>query len=306
MNTNDLSVGLEPFLCNIAYLSNLKFIDLSKNKLNDKHIGLLIKSLSYNRTFIRGIQINNNKISSQCLIEYLQVISNHRSLIAVNQSNIGVNIYLPIQHIIKYKKIKKYSAIFTCLQNEATLNLRSNYFQYEIDNQMVRSLPIREQLEKELRLQCGQQFGVSLEYIRGTIKFSDYKSRIPKILINLRTYLKSTGGFKTREIFQFDGDSHEFSKLKQDLNANNKNTKPNDIYNIANAIKVFYYDLPVKVLNNIDIEILSSVQNVNDIPKIIKLINEPYKSLFEWLLDLCVDIVIEEKINKMSCRSMAV
>ena len=34
LHSNDLSVGLEIFLKNIAYLSNLKYIDLSNNKFN--------------------------------------------------------------------------------------------------------------------------------------------------------------------------------------------------------------------------------------------------------------------------------
>ena len=80
---------------------------------------------------------------------------------------------------------------------------------------MVHSLPIRERLEKQLRLQCGQQFGIPLELIRGTIKFIDYQSRILKILINLRNYLKGKGGFKNKEIFRFHADSNQFQNLNK-------------------------------------------------------------------------------------------
>merc|ERR1712228_469151 len=136
----------------------------------------------------------------------------------------------------------------------------------------------------------------------------EYNSRIPIILTNLRNYLKSKGGFKTKEIFRFHADTTQFKKFKQDLNANNQNAKTSDMHSVANAIKAFYHDLPVKVLNNLNIEVLQEVESPDDVENVIKLIKEPYRSLFEWLLDLCVDIVAKAntKSNKMTHRSMAV
>eukprot|EP01084_Bolivina_argentea_P059716 109076_1 len=207
-NTNDLSVGMEPFLSASAYLSNLKYIDLSNNKFGDKHISLLITALSYNRTFIRALKISHNKISHHVLIEYMQLLSAHPSLIDVSTC-------VPHEQVEKYSKMKKYAATFTRLENEASLNLRGNKFQYDIDKKMVASLSWRERAEKQLRLQCGQQFGIPLESVRGTIKFVEYNARIPRILINLRNYLKAKGGFEKQEIFRFAADATKFSSLKR-------------------------------------------------------------------------------------------
>ncbi len=97
------------------------------------------------------------------MIEYLQLLSNHTSLIDVHTC-------LPMEHIIKYKKITKYSVTFTHLQNEASLNLRGNKFQYDIDKKMVSLLPIRERLEKHYDYNVQKQFGIP-------IKFREYNSR---------------------------------------------------------------------------------------------------------------------------------
>ena len=126
------------------------------------------------------------------------------------------------------------------------------------------------------------------------------------VLIALRNYLKSKGGFVTKEIFRFHADADQFERFKRDLNANHEGAKTDDHHSIANAIKAFYHDLPIKVLNALTVETIGSVGTEEDVPSVLTLIPEPYRSLFEWLLDLCVDIVAHSEANKMTHRSMAV
>merc|ERR1719229_637993 len=79
---------------------------------------------------------------------------------------------------------------------------------------------------------------------------------------------------------------------------------------IANLIKIFFRELPEPLLDGIGcvkIEMIEKTKNIFILSDIINNgMNEPNKSYFKWLLDLCVDIVKYENVNKMTCKNMAV
>lgn len=60
------------------------------------------------------------------------------------------------------------------------------------------------------------------------------------------------------------------------------------------------------MLNEIDVESFENCKSVAEANNIIARVSEPSKSAFEWLLDLCVEIIAEYPTNKMNCKSMAV
>ena len=51
---------------------------------------------------------------------------------------------------------------------------------------------------------------------------------------------------------------------------------------------------------------VSKCASPEEATKIITHIPEPYRSLFEWLLDLAVDVVADVRVNKMDAKNMAV
>merc|ERR1712176_721611 len=180
----------------------------------------------------------------------------------------------------------------------AKQNLRGNKAQFEIDRKMMSALPRGMRLEKELRRPCGTQYGICAERIRGTVQYPDYVARIPQVLVKLKNLLEARGGFETVGIFRLQPDANEFPIVKQALNTNNFEFRINDINCIANAIKVWYRDLPQKVLNPISKEKVTACSDQHQVAEIIATLSEPYKSLFEWLLDLAVQLLqIQIKIR---------
>ena len=218
--------GLEPLLEKLPLLSNLEFIDISGNKIGDKGMVTLTNSLELNRT-IRLIKCSDNKCSGEVLIKYLEILSEHTSLID----------RIPFSDIDRYSKNKKYAIQLKELKNKAKSNLGDNRMQYDLHREMLNSLSPELRMEKELRRQCGFQFGIPIERVRGSVKFPDYQSRIPQLLVRLKDYLKTKGGFKTQGIFRLQPNGDEFKLIRQRLNQNDDDYRADDINCIANAIK---------------------------------------------------------------------
>lgn len=264
----------------------------------------------------------------ETLITYLDLLSHHTSLIdkipnsikhylkktkksrGGGNNNNGVNNDgkddIDNDDNINHSNNKRYKALKELL-NGAKNNLKNNKLQFDIDRDMMNSLGIEMRLEKELRRPCGQQFGIPIERITGTVKFPDYQARIPQILVKLKDFLKAKGGLDSIGIFRLQPDGKEFPVVKRALNANDTQTRVDYINCIANAIKVWYRDLPIKILNPIPMKKVITCSSIEEADQIIKNdMPEPYKSLFEWLLDLTVDVVNTQNINKMDEKNMAV
>ena len=204
------------------------------------------------------------------------------------------------------KKSSKSNKKYSTLKDAAKQNLKTNKQQFEIDRQMMTALPREMRLEKELRRPCGTQYGISVERIRGTVQYPDYSARIPQVLVKLKNLLEARGGFNTVGIFRIQPDAKEFPIVKEALNTNNFEFRINDINCVANAIKVWFRELPIKVLNPISKEKVFKCSSQDEVAEIISSIAEPYKSLFEWLLDLAVQVVDNVNKNKMDAKNMAV
>eukprot|EP01083_Nonionella_stella_P314263 1131504_1 len=291
-----LEVGLQHFLASTQLVSNLEFLDITGNKIGDKLFTKFMNSLSKN-TQLRLIRCADNKLSFEMQQSFVQLLGSHPSVIDK----------LPPDHptISKSKSSKAFKEYFA-LKDAAKHNLRANKQQFEIDRKMLDSLPREMRLEKELRRCCGTQYGISVERIRGTVRNPDYSSRIPFILHKLKDLMEARGGFDTVGIFRIQPDAKEFPNVKQALNTNNFEFRINDINCIANAIKVWYRDLPIKVLNPISKQVIIKASSAKEVAQCIASLNEPYKSIFEWLLDLAVQVVENVTKNKMDAKNMAV
>ena len=167
--------------------------------------------------------------------------------------------------------------------------------------------------EKELKLeeQKGVQFGRSIKYLRGTVKLAQYEARIPQILVKLKRELTIGGGLETEGIFLTGPDIVEFINLKVKLNSetvkSDSDYKVKDIHCIAYAIKVWYRDMPIKVLNCFKFgEIISGSKSVSDANQVMNRIPQPYRSLFEWLLDLANDVIKKSSTNKMNAKNISI
>ncbi|ETO14434.1 RhoGAP domain-containing protein [Reticulomyxa filosa] len=295
-----IDIGLLPFVETLPYLSNLEFIDISGNKWGQYNNGALWKTwlemVSKNRN-LHVIKFFGNKISTEQIYNTLEVLACHTSVFEKLPK-------LELKQLLQ-KNAKKQSEIEDLIE-QVKKQFKENRIQYEMDQQMINALPIEFRVEKELRRQVGCQFGIPIERIRGTIRFPDYQSRIPQILVRLRDCLKAKDGLKQEGIFRLQPDAKKFDHTKLMLDSN---VFENDMHHncVANAIKVWYRDLPIKVLHTVPLERIEKSSAVEDAADVIaKCLTEPHKSVFEWLLDLAVEVCEHKDINRMDAKNMAV
>ena len=86
---------------------------------------------------------------------------------------------------------------------------------------------------------------------------------------------------------------------------------PQNVQVCANLIKIWFRELPDGLLNifdNADIQRLSNldVEKCDESVEFISGIQEPNRSLLIWLLDVMAHVVVEENVNKMSAKNMAI
>ena len=128
-------------------MSNLEFLDISGNKIGDAQFAAFVDALRQNKT-LRLVRCSDNKVGSEAVLQCLEMLSNHSSIIDK----------LPSDHGHFGDKKSKSSGAqqqYRELREAARQNLRGNKAMFEIDRQMMAALPRDMRLEKELRRSCG-------------------------------------------------------------------------------------------------------------------------------------------------------
>ena len=64
--------------------------------------------------------------------------------------------------------------------------------------------------------------------------------------------------------------------------------------------------MPVNVLQDVDLTVIESVNTDFNLDEILDSIDEPFQSIFLWILDLCIDVSKYENKNKMNHKNMAI
>ena len=156
-------------------------------------------------------------------------------------------------------------------------------------------------------------FGIEPIMLSATLILEkDYKTPIPNVLIKMKKELFGNNGHLIEGIFRIAPNAEECKAIEDDLNngnfANiNFNLIDGDL--IANLIKLWFRQLPNPILQALTDG--KKLENAcNDINKVEELIisdiPEPNKSYFVWLIDLCLDIIEHQSINKMNVKAMSV
>ena len=99
----------------------------------------------------RLIRCGDNKLSSESVLQCLEMLSNHSSIIDKLPSDHG-------HFDDKKSKSSGAQRRYRELREAARHNLRGNKQMFEIDRQMMAALPRDMRLEKELRRSCGMCF----------------------------------------------------------------------------------------------------------------------------------------------------
>ena len=140
------------------------------------------------------------------------------------------------------------------------------------------------------------------------VQFNEYETKIPKVLVTLRSALEEANGYQQVGIFRLAPNASDSKAVKEKIDKGqlSENEEKVDVNVYANLIKVWFRDLPDPLLNCVNPDLIEHVQNVNDAANVVNGFPEPNKSIFLWLCDMCVDIAKYEKTNKMGAQNMAI
>lgn len=161
-------------------------------------------------------------------------------------------------------------------------------------------------LPQEWQQYLNKSFGVPVKQVKAE-KVPGYEAEIPSVLIVMKDYLLKNSGADTLGIFRLAPDASECDFIKKKLDdATFKDSESCDVNCMSNLIKVWFRDLPINILESIDKNLITACDNETSAAEIVQRLEQPSRSIFEWLLDLCVIISDNQKVNKMSEQNMAV
>jgi len=152
--------------------------------------------------------------------------------------------------------------------------------------------------------QLHRQFGLGPLAVE-RMEVPGYTSRIPLVLLQMKRYLFENGGLQTEGIFRLAPDHNECARVKKKLDAACFE-RCEDINVIANLIKVWFREMPTKLLTGIDPKRIQDCKNQEDALKIVSTLKEPSQSILLWLLDALAIVSQYQYINKMSPQNLAI
>jgi hypothetical protein len=161
-----------------------------------------------------------------------------------------------------------------------------------------------EGLPKEWEGLLLRQFGLEPSQVDSVV-VPGYVSRIPSVLLQMRDYLRKENAFQIEGLFRIAADSDECVFVKKALNEGNF-VRCDDVHCISNLLKVWFRDLPKAILDPIAPARIESVQTDADVAAIVESLAEPIKSIFLWILDLCVECSSQSDANKMTAKNLGI
>jgi Ran GTPase-activating protein (RanGAP) involved in mRNA processing and transport len=281
----------------------IESLDLSQNRMSSDAWRAACEMIRCNR-HIRYLNLDGNLESSKSLKSYHDAVLKNMSLFGT----------LPVADINEIRSSSK--------KNEELFKLCQGMFNQYKNNKLNNEYRITESFLKISHLayytkynefldflthdsQSKVQFGLRIALVN-SVKIEFYASPIPEILIKMEKYLFSHDAISTIGIFRIAPDKSIVESVKNELN-NGEFKSCEDIHCISHLIKVWFRDCPEKLLSDIPVkEIVNCTKSKDSIRESFEKLAEPKKSIFLWLLDLCVKISSSAQKNLMSSKNLAI
>ena len=130
---------------------------------------------------------------------------------------------------------------------------------------------------------------------------------IPRVLESLSQELRRRRGLKEEGIFRLAPDANECATAKKNLNMDPTAVGDDaDVHVLANLIKVWFRELPVKILSSISQEEIAQCTTGAECMQVLQGFPPQRKGLVLWLLELMADVAEEQDENKMNERAIAI
>jgi hypothetical protein len=159
-------------------------------------------------------------------------------------------------------------------------------------------------LSPDWEKQMMRQFGLPYAKV-DLVQLPGYARRIPQVLVQMRNFLATNGGLESEGIFRLAPDQEECAFVKKQLDEG-KFEGCQDINCVSNLIKVWFRELPQRLLDGVSRDAIQACDDEAAAGKIVDSMSEPERSLLLWLLDLCVEVSAKAAVNKMSPQNLAI
>ncbi|KAH0712897.1 hypothetical protein KY289_008856 [Solanum tuberosum] len=145
-------------------------------------------------------------------------------------------------------------------------------------------------------------FGVSTESMQ--LSFDSRGNSVPTILLLMQRRLYAQGGLQAEGIFRINAENSEEELVREQLN---RGIIPDgiDVHCLAGLIKAWFRELPSGVLDTLSPEQVMQCQSEEDCTALVRLLPLTEAALLDWALNLMADVVLEEHLNKMNSRNVA-
>lgn len=157
-----------------------------------------------------------------------------------------------------------------------------------------------------MELHFNRQFGVPLKQCPA-IHVDGYKEKIPAVLVMMKNEMLNRGALETTGIFRLAPERSACARAKEQIN-HGTFEGCDDVNIMANLIKVWFRDLPEKLLNAAPPSAIDHTARVGEAgaQEFVDKMREPEKSVLLWLLDMMADIVLAKRKTRMDARNMAI
>ncbi|KAL2511081.1 Rho GTPase-activating protein 1 [Abeliophyllum distichum] len=145
-------------------------------------------------------------------------------------------------------------------------------------------------------------FGVSTESMQ--LSYDPRGNSVPTILLLLQRRLYAQGGLQAEGIFRITAGNSQEEYVRDQLNSG---VVPEgiDVHCLAGLIKAWFRELPRGVLDSLSPEEVMQCQSEEDCDALVRLLPSTEAALLDWAINLMVDVVQQEHLNKMNARNIA-
>ncbi|CAI9785864.1 unnamed protein product [Fraxinus pennsylvanica] len=145
-------------------------------------------------------------------------------------------------------------------------------------------------------------FGVSTESMQ--LSYDPRGNSIPTILLLLQRRLYAQGGLQAEGIFRITAGNSQEEYVRDQLNSGVV-SEGIDVHCLAGLIKAWFRELPRGVLDSLSPEEVMQCQSEDDCDALVRLLPSTEAALLDWAINLMVDVVQQEHLNKMNARNIA-
>ncbi|KCV70206.1 hypothetical protein H696_03665 [Fonticula alba] len=139
--------------------------------------------------------------------------------------------------------------------------------------------------------------------------FAEHIFEVPPVLVTLKTLLTQHNGYSAPGIFRLsneDGDTTTL--LRSQINRHKgdpQGIQVEDVYAVANLIKIWFRELPACILSDLPAEALASTDEAACYEALCTRVPNPARSIVFWLLDLICQVALFSSVNGMSLKALA-